>query len=82
MSESSHYFIFLSNFLEKSMILPSNLQSILLEHLSKLESKFTENFAGTLSIHKWIHDPFAQPAPSSFTPEEKKDYVDLICYNS
>ena len=75
-SGSSQYFTFLSNLLEKkSMRLPSNLRSVFLQHLSKLESKFTKYFPENLSNYEWIRDPFVQPTPSSFTEQEKEDYT-------
>ena len=78
MSESSQYFSFLSNLLEKkSMMLPSDL-SVFVQHLFMLELKLAQYFPD-LSSYKWISDPYVQPIPSSFTVEEKEDYIDLTC---
>ena len=83
MSRSSRYFSFLSNLLEKkSMMLPSDLQSVFVQHLSTLELKFAQYFPEDLSRYKWISDPYVQPIPSSFTEEEKEDYIDLTCDSS
>ena len=82
-SGSSQYFSFLSNLLEKkSMMLPSDLRSVFLQHLSTLELKFAQYFPEDLSSYKWISDPYVQPIPSSFTKEEKEDYIDLTCDSS
>ena len=79
-SGSSQYFNFLSCLLEKkSMMLPTNLRSVFLQHLSNLELKFKKYFRENLSSYEWIRDPFAYPTPSSFTEQEKEDYLDLIC---
>ena len=78
-SESSQYFSFLSNLLEKkSMMLPSDL-SVFVQHLFMLELKLAQYFPEDLSSYKWISDPYVQPIPSSFTVEEKEDYIDLTC---
>ena len=82
-SESSQYFTFLSTLLEKkSMMLPSNLRSVFVQHLSKLNSKFSKYFLENLSDYEWIRNPFDQPYPSSFSEQEKEDYIDLTCDNS
>ena len=81
-SGSSQYFIFLASLLEKkSMMLPSNLRSVFLHHLAKLEWKFTKHFPKNLSSYELIHNPFYQPTPSPFTKQEKEDYIDLTCDN-
>ena len=83
MSGSSQYFSFLSNLLEKkSMMLPSDLRSVFVQHLSTVEWKFAQYFPEDLSSNKWIRDPYVQPIPSSFTEEEKEDYIDLTCDSS
>ena len=66
----------------KLLMLPSNLRSVFLRHLSKLESKFTKNFLENLSNYKWIGDLFVEPTPSCYAEQEKEDYVDLTYYNS
>ena len=67
-SGSSQYLTFLSSLLEKkSMMLPSNLQSVFLQYLSNLELEFKKYFPENLSSYEWIRDPFAQHTPSSFT---------------
>ena len=77
------YFPFLSNLLQKkSMILPLDLRSVFVQHLSKLELKFAHYFQEDLSSYKWIQDPYAQPIPSFFTEKEKEDYIDLTCDSS
>ena len=82
-SGGSQYFPFLSNLLQKkSMILPSDLKSVFVQHLSKLELKFAHYFQEDLSSYEWIQDPFAQPITSFFTEKEKKDYIDLTCDSS
>ena len=83
MSGSSQYFTFLSILLEKkSMMLPSNLRSVFVQHLSKLDSKFSKYFPENFSDYEWIRNPFDQPCPSSFSEQEKEDYIDLTCDNS
>ena len=64
------------------MILPSDLRSMFVQHLSKLELKFAHYFQEDLSSHEWIQDSYAQPIPSSFTEKEKEDYIDLTCDSS
>ena len=64
------------------MILPSDLRSVFVQHLSKLELKFAHYFQEDLSSYEWIQDPYAQPIPSSFTEKEKEDYIDLTCDSS
>ena len=82
-SGSSQYFTFLFTLLEKkSMMLPSNLRSVFVQHLSKLDSKFSKYFPENLSDYEWIRNPFDQPCPSSFSEQEKEDYIDLTCDNS
>ena len=82
-SGGSQYFPFLSNLLQKkSMILPSDLRSVFVQHLSKLELKFAHYFQEDLSSYEWIQDPYAEPIPSSFTEKEKEDYIDLTCDSS
>ena len=82
-SGSSQYFTFLSTLLEKkSMMLPSNLRSVFVQHLSKLDSKFSMYFPENLFDYEWIRNPFDQPCPSSFSEQEKEDYIDLTCANS
>ena len=82
-SGSSQYFSFLSNLLEKkSMMLPLDLRSVFVQHVSTLELKFAQYFPEDLSSYKWISDPYVQPIPSSFTEEEKEDYIDLTCDGS
>ena len=80
-SGSSQYFTFLSSLLEKSMMLPINLQSVFLQHLSNLKLKFKKYFPQNLSSYEWICNLFAQPIPLSFTEQEKEDYLDLTCDN-
>ena len=53
-----------------------------MQYLSNLEFKFKKYFPENLSSIVWIRDPFAQPTPSSFVEQEKKDYLDLTCDNS
>ena len=73
-SGSSQYFSFLSDRLEKKiMLLPSDLRSIFVQHLSKLELRFAQYFPEDLSNYGWIPDPYVQPIPSSYTEEEKED---------
>ena len=80
---SSQYFSFLSNLLEKkSMMLPSDLRSVFVQHLSTLELKFAQYFPEDLLSYKWISNPHVQFIPSSFTEEEKEDYIDLTCDTS
>ena len=82
-SGSSQYFTFLSTLLEKkSMMLPSNLRSLFVQHLSTLDSKFSKYFPKNLSDYEWIRNPSDQPCPSSFSEQEKEDYIDLTCDNS
>ena len=82
-SGSSQYFTFLSTLLEtKSMMLPSHLRSVFVQHLSKLDSKFYKYFPENLSDYEWIRNPFDQPCPSSFSEQEKENYIDLTCDNS
>ena len=81
-SGGSQYFPFLSNLQKKSMILPSDLRSVFVQHLSKLELKFAHYFQEDLSSYEWIQDPYAQAIPSSFTEKEKEDYIDLTCDSS
>ena len=82
-SRGSPYFPFLSNLLQKkSMILPSDLRSVFVQHLSKLELKFAHYFQEDLSSYEWIHNPYAQPIPSFFSEKEKEDYIDLTCDSS
>ena len=64
------------------MIQPSDLRSVFVQHLSKLELKFAHYFQEDLSSYEWIQDPYAQPIPSSFTEKEKEDYIDLTCDSS
>ena len=79
----SQYFTLLSSLLEKkSMMLPSNLGSVFLRHLSNLQLKFKKYFPENLSSYEWIRDPFAQPTSSSFNEQEKEDYLDLTYDNS
>ena len=83
MSGSSQYFSFLSYLLEKkSMMLPSDLQSVFVQHLSKLELKFALYFLEDLLRYEWIREPYVLPITSSFTKEEKEDYIDLTCNRS
>ena len=75
---SSQYFTFLSSLLEKkSIMLPSNLRSVFLHHLSEHESKFTKNFSENLSSYELIRDPFVQSTPSFFTEQIKKSILIL-----
>ena len=75
--------LFLSNLLEKkSMMLPSDLQSIFVQHLSKLQLKFALYFLEDLFCYEWIHKPYVLPITSSFTEEEKEHYIDLTCDRS
>ena len=79
-SGGSQYFPILSNQLQKkSMILPSDIRSVFVQHLSKLELKFAHYFQEDLSSYEWIQDPYAQPIPSSLTEKEKENYIDLTC---
>ena len=83
MSGSSPYFSFLSNLLEKkSMTLPSDIRSVFVQHLPKLELKFEQYFPDYSLSYEWIRDPYVQPIPSSLTEEEKEDYIDLTCDSS
>ena len=81
-SGSSQCFTFCPVFWKKSMMLPSNLRSVFLQHLSNLELKFKKYFPENLSSYEWICDPFAQPTPSSFIEQEKEDYLNLNGDNS
>ena len=82
-SGSSQYFTLQSSLPEKkSMKLSSNLGSIFLQHLPNLQLKFKKYFPENLSSYERICCPFAQPTSLSFTEQEKKDYLDLICDNS
>ena len=81
-SRSSQYSSFLSNLLEKNMMLPSDLQSVFVQHLSKLELKFALCFQEDLLCYEWIREPYMLPITSSFTEEEKEDYIDLTCDRS
>ena len=57
-SGSFQYFSFLSNLLEKkSMMLPSDVRSVFVQHLSTLELKFAQYFPEDLSSYEWIRDP-------------------------
>ena len=67
---------------KKSMMLPSNLRSIFVQHLCELDSKFSKYFPENLSDYEWICNPFDQPCPSSFSEQEKEDYIDLTCDKS
>ena len=81
-SGSSQCFTFLSSLLErKSIMLSLNLRSLFVQHLSKLDSKFSKYFPENLSDYGWIRDSFNQPCPSSFSEQEKEDYIDLTCDN-
>ena len=72
--------LFFSNLLEKkNMMLPSDLRSVFVQHLSKLALKFAQYFPEDLSSYKWIRDPYVQAIPSSFTEEETEDNIDLTC---
>ena len=83
MSGSSHYFSFLSNLLEKkSMMLFSDLLSVFVQHLCKLELKFALYFQENLLRYKWIRELYVLPITSSFTEEEKEHYIDLTCDRS
>ena len=62
-------------------MLPSNSRNVFLQHLLNLELKFKKYFPENLSSYESIRDPFAQPTPSSFTEQEKKDYHNLTCNN-
>ena len=62
-------------------MLPSNLRSVFLQHLSNLELKFKKYFPENLPSFEWIRNPFAHPTPSSFTEQKKEDYLDLTCDN-
>ena len=81
-SGSSQCFTFCPVFWKKSMMLPSNLRSVFLQHLSNLELKLKKYFPKNLSSYEWICDPFAQPTLSSFIEQEKEDYLDLNGDNS
>ena len=82
-SGSCQYFTFHSSLLEKkSMLLPSHLRSVFFQHLSNLEMQFKKYFPENLSSYEWICDLFVQPTLSSFTEQEKEDYLDLTCDNS
>ena len=82
-SGSSQYFTLLSSLPEnKSTMLSSNLGSVFLQHLPNLQLKFKQYFSENLSSYERIRRPFAQPTPSSFTEQEKEDYLDLTCDNS
>ena len=82
-SGSSQYFTLLSSLPEKkSTMLFSNLGSVFLQHLPNLLLKFKKYFPENLSSYKRIRRPFAQPTLSSFTEQEKEDYLDLTCDNS
>ena len=37
---------------------------------------FPEYFPGNLSSYEWIRDSFVQPTSSSFTEQEKENYID------
>ena len=81
-SGNSQYFTFLFSLREKkSTMLPSNLRSVFLQHLSNLELKFKKYFPENLSSFEWIRNPFAHPTLSSFTEQKKEDYLDLTCDN-
>ena len=56
--------------------------SVFLQHLLNLQLKFKKYFPENLSSYKRICRPFAQPTLSSFTEQEKEDYLDLTCDNS
>ena len=82
-SGSSQYFTLLSSLPEKkSTMLSSNLESVFLQHLPILQLKFKQYFSENLSSYERIGRPFVQPTPSSFTEQEKEDYLDLTCDNS
>jgi len=61
------------------MMLPSTLQKIFLQHPAKLELNFYQYFPGNLWSCKWFRDPIVQLTPSSFTEQEKENYIDLTC---
>jgi len=61
------------------MMLSSTLQKIFLQHPTKLELNFFQYSLGNLSSCKCIRDPFVQPTSSSFTEQEKENYIDLTC---
>ena len=63
-------------------MLSSNLGSVFLQHLPNLQLKFKKYFPENLPSYERIRRPFAQPTPSSFTEQEKEDYLDLTCDNS
>ena len=82
-SGSSQYFTLLSSFPEKkSTMLSSNLGSVFLQHLPNFQLKFKKYFPENFSSYERIRRPFAQPTPSSFTEQEKEDYLDLTGDNS
>ena len=64
------------------MMLPSDSQSVFVQHLFKLELKFALYFLEDLLRYKWIREPYVQPITSSFVEEEKEDYIDLTCDRS
>ena len=53
-----------------------------MQHLFKVDSKFFKYFPENLSDYEWIRNPFDQPCPSSFSEQEKEDYIDPTCDNS
>ena len=63
-------------------MLPSDLQSVFVQHLSKLELKFALYFLEDLLRYEWIREPYVLPITSSLTKEEKEDYIDLTCDRS
>ena len=81
-SGSSQYFTLLSSLPEKKSTMLSNLGSVFLQHLPNLQLKFKNYFPENLSSYERIRRSFSQPTPSSFTEQEKEDYLDLTCDNS
>ena len=63
-------------------MLPSDLQSVFVQYLSKLELKFALYFLVDLLRYEWIREPYVLPITSSFTEEEIEDYIDLTCERS
>ena len=63
-------------------MLPSDLQSVFVQHLSKLQLKFALYFLEDLLRYEWIREPYVLFITSSFTEEEKEHYIDLTCDRS
>ena len=64
------------------MMLPSDIRSVFVQHLPKLELKFALYFLEDLLRYGWIREPCVLPITSSFTEEEKEDCIDLTCDRS